>query len=318
MIFDTSKLNKGTEEITIDEKVTSIPDYAFASFYNLKEVNIPDTVESIGRSAFQNCTSLEKVKLPDNLQELQNNTFLHCTKLEKITLPKNLLKIGDQVFFGTNIKEIKIPDKVVTIGNSAFTGVSEFIIRDNFDYKVNKYNIFNWLSEPIYDRESDGRIPDTYSFIKNVVVTIIDEANSDIKFKFLIPFRDKFDFFSIAHEIFIDNRLDLGLLDRQFQMIRDFENKTNYVYYRVQYPYKLTDDNKNLFERFIIANNVNIAKRFIDDNDVTPLIKLDSLNLINDTNIDKLIEYANVNRKFNTLSYLMNYKNENFSDRYSL
>ena len=146
----------------------------------------------------------------------------------------------------------------------------------------------------------------------------MDDNSGEVKFKFFIPFRDKFDIFSITHAVFKDNRLDLGLLDSQFQRIRDFESKTNYVYYRIQYPYKLTEENKDLFSRFIEANNVKIAERFIDDNTVTPLIKLDSLKLVNEKNIDTLIEYANVNRRFNSLSYLMNYKNEHFKNKYSL
>lgn len=316
--MDFKSLNKSIETIEWEEGISQIPDYAFSSFYNLKEVIIPDTVESIGRGAFQNCSSLEKVGLPKKLQEIPNNLFLQCKKLESVEIPETVLKIGDQAFFATSIKNVTIPKSVVTIGNSAFTGVSEFAIYDGFNYAINKYNIFTWLSEPIYDREADGQIPDTYSFIKNVVVTILDDNSGEVKFKFFIPFRDKFDIFSITHAVFKDNRLDLGLLDSQFQRIRDFESKTNYVYYRIQYPYKLTEENKDLFSRFIEANNVKIAERFIDDNTVTPLIKLDSLKLVNEKNIDTLIEYANVNRRFNSLSYLMNYKNEHFKNKYSL
>ena len=316
--MDFTSLNKNIEYIKWEDDIKEIPDYAFASFYNLKEVEIPDTVENIGKGAFQNCTNLKKVKLPNNIKELPNNLFLRCSKLENIELPESLLKIGDQCFFATNLKNIVIPKNVYLIGNSAFTGVAEFTIRDGFDYTVNKYNLFTWLSEPIYDRETDGKIPDTYSFIKNVVITILDDVTNDVKFKFFIPFKDKFDIFSISHVIFRNNRLDLGLLDSQFQMIRDFENKTNYVYYRIKYPYKLTNDNKDLFTRFIETNNLKIAEKYIDDNIVEPLVELDSLNIITEKNIDDLIEYANINRKFNSLSYLMNYKNKNFSNRYSV
>ena len=306
--MDFKFLNKSIETIEWEKGISQIPDYAFSSFYNLKEVIIPDTVESIGRGAFQNCPSLEKVVLPKTLQEIPNNLFLQCKKLESVKIPETVLKIGNQAFFATSIKNVTIPKSVVTIGNSAFTGVSEFAIHDGFNYAINKYNIFTWLSEPIYDREADGQIPDTYSFIKNVVVTILDDNSGEVEFKFFIPFRDKFDIFSISHAIF----------KSQFQRIRDFESKTNYVYYRIQYPYKLTDENKDLFSRFIEANNVKIAERFIDDNTVTPLIKLDSLKLVNEKNIDILIEYANINRRFNSLSYLMNYKNEHFKNKYSL
>lgn len=316
--MDFKLLNKNVERIDWEEGITQIPDYAFSSFYNLKEVVIPDSIESIGRGAFQNCRNLQRVVLPKNIQEIPNNMFLQCNKLESIEIPESVLKIGDQAFFATSIKNAVIPKNVVTIGNSAFTGVSEFTIYDDFNYSINKYNIFTWLSEPIYDRETDGKIPDHYNFIKNVVVTILDDNTGQVKFKFFIPFRDKFDIFSISHVVFKNNRLDLGLLDSQFQMIRDFESKTNYVYYRIQYPYKLTDENRDLFSRFIEANNVKIAERFIDDNIVEPLIKLDPLKLINDKNIDVLIEYANVNRKFNSLSYLMNYKNEHYKSKYSI
>ena len=316
--MDFTSLNKNIEYIKWEDDIKEIPDYAFASFYNLEEVEIPDTVENIGKGAFQNCTNLKKVKLPNNIKELSNNLFLRCSKLEIIELPESLLKIGDQCFFATNLKNIVIPKNVYLIGNSAFTGVAEFTIRDGFDYTVNKYNLFTWLSEPIYDRETDGKIPDTYSFIKNVVITILDDVTNDVKFKFFIPFKDKFDIFSISHVIFRNNRLDLGLLDSQFQMIRAFENKTNYVYYRIKYPYKLTNDNKDLFTRFIETNNLKIAEKYIDDNIVEPLVELDSLNIITEKNIDDLIEYANINRKFNSLSYLMNYKNKNFSNRYSV
>ena len=315
--MDFSTLKKDLVSIDVGSE-KHIPDYAFSSFYNLTKVSLPDTVESIGRSAFQNCQSLKEVKLPDSLTEIPNNLFLNCRKLEKVIFPSKLLKIGDQAFFGTGLKSIVIPESVVTIGNSAFTGITEFSIRDGFNYQVNKYNIFNWLSEPIYDREADGKIPETYTFIKNVVVSVYDDIEKYVKFKFLIPFNDKFDFFSISHEIFINNRLDLGLLDRQFQMIRDFENKINYVYYRILYPYKLTDDNKKLFERFIVANAKNVAEKFILKDEVDPIIKLMPLNLVNDSNIDMLIDFANQNRKFNVLSYLMNYKNEHYSERYKI
>lgn len=310
--------DKNAECIIFKEGIEEISDYAYASFYNLKELVIPDTVKKIGKGAFQNCKNLRNVVLPKGIQELPNNLFLHCPMLEKLEIPDSVLKIGDQVLFGCRMKNITIPKSVVTIGNSAFTGVSEFSIYDGFNYEVNKYNIFTWLSEPIYDRETDGSIPETYDFIKNVVINILDDDNGNVKFKFFIPFRDQFDIFSISDEIFRKNRLDITLLDGEFQRIRDFDNKINYVYYRILYPYKLNDKNTDLFIRFIRSNDKKIAKKIIDDNEVLPFIKFEKLGLVDDKNIDRLIEYANINQKFNSLSYLMNYKNDHFKHRFSI
>lgn len=48
------------EEITMKDGVTSIGDYAFAKFRNLKKVEISSSVTSIGGSVFLGCFKLKK------------------------------------------------------------------------------------------------------------------------------------------------------------------------------------------------------------------------------------------------------------------
>lgn len=88
-------------------KVTAIGDSAFKSLstpINVSSVFIPATVLRIGGSAFSYCNSLTTV------------TFAEGSQLKSI---------GGSAFFGTEyahprFKEIKIPDSVETIGNTAF------------------------------------------------------------------------------------------------------------------------------------------------------------------------------------------------------
>lgn len=88
-------------------KVTAIGDSAFESLstpINVSSVFIPATVRSIGGSAFSYCNSLTTVTFAEDSQ---------------------LKSIGGSAFYGTEhahprFKEIKIPDSVETIGNTAF------------------------------------------------------------------------------------------------------------------------------------------------------------------------------------------------------
>lgn len=91
----------------IDYTVTAIGDSAFKSFstrINVSSVFIPATVLRIGGSAFSYCNSLTTVTFAEDSQ---------------------LKSIGGSAFYGTEhahprFKEIKIPDSVETIGNTAF------------------------------------------------------------------------------------------------------------------------------------------------------------------------------------------------------
>lgn len=108
-------------KIVLEEKVTSIGDYAFPYCYNMKniiisgdvkkigecaffecrsmdEINIPDSVSEIGQEAFFHCINLNSISLPDNMTQITRLTFIHCYNLEKVIMPKNIKKIGDGAF----------------------------------------------------------------------------------------------------------------------------------------------------------------------------------------------------------------------------
>ncbi len=110
-------------DIVIPDTVTTIRDFAFENFKDLKSATIPDSVKSIGNSAFKNCTTLKSITIPDSVTSIDNSAFSYCTSLESITIPDSVTSIGNNVFSSCyDLKSITIPNSVTSIGNSAFDG----------------------------------------------------------------------------------------------------------------------------------------------------------------------------------------------------
>lgn len=133
---------KGYNEIILPNSVKSIPKNAF-SRSQIKKVVLNEGLKSIGDMAFFNST-IEEIVFPSTLEQLEENIFYYCynlkkadlsqtkiTKLpastfvyagiEEVLLPATLKEIGAQAFLSTSqLKTIKIPENVKTIGLEAF------------------------------------------------------------------------------------------------------------------------------------------------------------------------------------------------------
>ena len=66
--------------------------------------------------------ALEAVVLPEGIESLANSAFQDQTNLKTIKLPSTLVSIGDNAFQDSHLTEITIPEGVTTIGREAFRG----------------------------------------------------------------------------------------------------------------------------------------------------------------------------------------------------
>lgn len=85
----------------------------------VKKAIIKSGVTSIGEYAFGSCYDLESVTIPESVTKIKKGAFI-STSLKNCTLPSKLTEIGDEAFFGTQLRTIKIPDSVTYLGKSAF------------------------------------------------------------------------------------------------------------------------------------------------------------------------------------------------------
>ena len=122
--------------LIVEDGVKYIDADAFNGASALDKVTLPASIESIGKDAFKNCPiRIATVPAPlcasvrnDAIRNLTVNgtgtiperAFLGCEGLSVLNLEEGVTAIGKNAFSTTAITNLKIPDSVTLIGQSAF------------------------------------------------------------------------------------------------------------------------------------------------------------------------------------------------------
>ena len=151
--------------VIIPDSVTNINSYAFDGCTGLTSITIPNSVTEIGDGSFSNCTGIKELTIPclTDLFEFdyQSSPFYGCNNIEIITITKKeeripscpyetnnvspwhyseenikkiiieqgITSIGDYAFSGlSNLTSVTIPDSVTSIGNRTFAGCTGLTI----------------------------------------------------------------------------------------------------------------------------------------------------------------------------------------------
>lgn len=107
--------------VVIEDGMTNIGECAFYSCYELSNVTIPDSVTVIGAWSFYDCGKLTEVAIPNNTTSIGVRAFSLCP-IKDIVLPEGLISIGQEAFFNNDSwrTSITIPKSVTKIGALAF------------------------------------------------------------------------------------------------------------------------------------------------------------------------------------------------------
>jgi len=106
-------------------KVTAVGENAFYGCTSLASVSLPSTIEDIGEYAFSGCSSLRSVNIPDGIKRIDDYTFEDCRKLSSITLPNSVAYIGEEAFNGCeSLSSINFPEVLSKIDEYAFCGTA--------------------------------------------------------------------------------------------------------------------------------------------------------------------------------------------------
>ena len=131
--------NELVTELKIPDGITSIVDSAFAYCRSLTNITIPDGVTSIGDSAFVSCSSLTSIEIPDSVTSIAGSAFFGCDSLMSVYITDieawcnisfadyyaNPLYFAHNLYLNNElVTELKIPDGVTSISDSAFVSCS--------------------------------------------------------------------------------------------------------------------------------------------------------------------------------------------------
>ena len=128
----SSAISTGIQTLTLGDKVTALPDYAFLGCAGLTSVEIPNSVTSIGDYAFLGCSSLTSVEIPNSVTSIGDYAFSDCTGLTSVEIPNSVTSIADYAFINcSGLTSVTIPNSITSIGNSTFnrcSGLTEVIL----------------------------------------------------------------------------------------------------------------------------------------------------------------------------------------------
>mgnify|MGYP003300458804 CR=1 FL=1 len=111
----TDSLKRGATIIRVENDNKSLVKMAY-SYTGYTSNNIDD----IEKGAFSN-SYITEIKLPSNLKKINEGVFINANRLTDIQLPSTIIEVGAYGFYGTSIKNITLPNSVITIGKGAFS-----------------------------------------------------------------------------------------------------------------------------------------------------------------------------------------------------
>ena len=122
-------------KVTMTEKVTSIDNYAFNKCTGLTSVTIGNNVTSIGNGAFYDCSGLTSVNISDitawcnikfedyvsNPLNYAHHLYLNGEEIKDLVIPNSVISIGTYAFYKcSGLTSVTIPSSVTSIGDCAF------------------------------------------------------------------------------------------------------------------------------------------------------------------------------------------------------
>ena len=142
------------EKLIIDDTVKVIPNnFISQSNPNIKKITIPTQVVSIGQNAFYGCSGITEFNF--NADSCNAGYLSDCTvtwtELTTVNIGNNVKYIPSYFIFGkSKVSTISIPEKVKSIGISAFkncTGLTTLNYNADSCYQVQSTENIHWLQD---------------------------------------------------------------------------------------------------------------------------------------------------------------------------
>lgn len=209
---------------TLPANKTSIGDFAFYGFSDLRTVQLHSELTTIGGFAFAYCTSLTSIDLAQTkLHTIERSAFEHCLLLSNVTmLSKGITSMGSAVFKSCmSLESIQLPTTISYISDEMFANCERLknIVIDSNITAIGRKAFGNCKNfESLY-------IPDTVKYIDTAIVSGCEKLTS-IRIPSLSSITG--DGYNLFGSLFTINALNEDL----FYRVQQFYSSEDYsVYY---------------------------------------------------------------------------------------
>ncbi len=153
LILCISTIAFGEGDFTIDAQTGTVTAYKG----NGPDVVIPETIDgvkvkNIGEWLINANDNIKSVTIPEGVLRVERSAFYFCQNLESITLPTTLEAIDEYAFFNTGLTSVEFGDKLVFLGQNAFSGCFEL---ENIVFK-GELPLMN--REAFINSDNEGRV----------------------------------------------------------------------------------------------------------------------------------------------------------------
>ena len=176
------------------------------------------------------------VVIPDGVTVICDDAFEKC-KLNSVSIPKSVEAIGKYAFFDNHIKTVRIPKHVTYIGQGAFDGIEVIELYDSYQCSPCSF----------------GRVINN----KKHIIVVLSAETDEVLFK--VPMFD--DGYSLDSGLYAVLRgsawqkdapvFDFEMLDNYFKKIKFPETKAAIAEFRINNPYSLSDEHKNMYAAYL-------------------------------------------------------------------
>lgn len=154
-------------DITLEEGLATIPEYAFMENDALTSISIPSTLTKIPNSCFSECTGLSKVVIANGVKEIGNFSFSQTPVTDTDFIPASVTTIGQSAFSSCkSLATVDLKDGITTIGNDAFSSTSA-LTKATIPATVTSLGAFVFGGSSVTEIHFKGSTPATLSISGN-------------------------------------------------------------------------------------------------------------------------------------------------------
>jgi hypothetical protein len=260
-------------------------------WHEMRILEIPDGTEQIEEYQYSEQRDLEEVHIPDSVHKIGKLAFYNCRNLKKVRLPGDLFQIQDGVFKNCNaLQEVEIK------AENGITACMKNIVAD----------LSHEITFLIHYSDGDAKILiPSYNYDYEI------DINSRVFHEVVYGSGD-------AYQRCVGKaELDFSEYDFLFAVAKREENHTTLFELsenRLQYPYHLSEKEEQDYFHFLKKHAKEYILCKIKKNDQDGLRLAGKYELFEQSDMEEYIEQASRKKQIECTAYLMEYRNQKFSE----